>query len=349
MLVLEDVKARVGSFELSGIDLTVQKGRYLVLMGPTGSGKTTLLNTIAGLLRPLSGRITLDGQDITGLPPEKRPIGYVFQDNRLFPHLTVRENIAFGPRARGLRGHELAERVKWAMELVGVSELADKRPWQLSGGEAKKVALARALALKPRLLLLDEPLAHVDERAREDLMDMLRAIREELAPTVIHVTHDRLEALKLADELALMESGRIIQVGEASSVLRRPASRFVAEFLGYDNILRARCQRSNGLYELWIGDVRLLAVEGREGDVLACLRAEDILLSREPPKTSARNVLKGRVVELRPRGTLIEVRLRVSPELELVSVITPAARAELGVEEGSELYLAFKASSVRVI
>ena len=348
-MVVEGLRARVGSFELSDINLRVEEGGYLVLMGPTGSGKTTLLNVVAGLLRPLSGRIELDGRDITDLPPEERPIGYVFQDCRLFPHLTVRENIAFGPRARGLKGKELEERVEWALELVGAEGLADKKPHQLSGGEARKVALARALALRPRLLLLDEPLAHVDERTREELLDKLRRVREELKPTVMHVTHDRLEALKLADQLAIMSSGRLVQAGDVGSVLNKPVSSFAARFLGYENILRGRCRRVGAIYELEVGPIKLLAAEGREGDVLVCLRAEDIFLSREEPRTSARNVLKGRVVSLEPRGPLIGVRLEVSPGIELVSVITPAAREELGVEVGASVFLAFKASSLRVI
>ena len=349
MLVIEGLRARVGSFELSDIALKVKGGGYLVLMGPTGSGKTTLLNVIAGLLKPLSGRVELDGHDITGLPPEKRPIGYVFQDCRLFPHLTVRENVAFGPRARGIRGEELEERVRWALEVVGAEELADKRPGQLSGGEARKAALARALALKPRLLLLDEPLAHVDERTREELLDRLREIREELRPIVIHVTHNRLEALKLADQLALMSSGRLVQAGEVGSVLSKPVSSFAARFLGYENILRGICRREGGLFELEVGSVKLFAAEGREGEVLVCLRAEDIFLSREEPRTSARNVLKGRVVSLEPRGPLISVRLEVGPDIELTSVITPAAKEELGIDVGADVFLAFKASSVRVI
>jgi len=349
MLAIEGLKARVGSFELSDITFEVRKGGYLVLMGPTGSGKTTLLNVIAGLLKPLSGRITLDGQDITDIPPEKRSIGYVFQDCRLFPHLTVRENVAFGPRAKGIKGKELEKRVKWALELVGAEDLADKRPHQLSGGEARKTALARALALRPRLLLLDEPLAHVDERTRGELLDRLREVREELGPVVIHVSHNRLEALKLADQLALMNSGRLIQVGDVGSVLSKPVSHFAAEFLGYENILKGRCKRAGSLFEIEIGSVKLITAEGREGDVLACLRAEDIFLSREEPRTSARNVLKGRVISLEPRGPLISVRLEVGPGIELASVITPAAREELGIEVGASVFLAFKASSVRVI
>ena len=349
MLVVEELRARIGSFELSDISLEVPEEGYLVLMGPTGSGKTTLLNVIAGLLKPTRGRIELDGQDITALPPEERQIGYVFQDCRLFPHLTVWENVAFGPRARGVRGEELKERVRWALELVGAEELADKRPGELSGGEARKTALARALALMPRLLLLDEPLAHVDERTRGELLDKLEEVREELGPIVIHVTHDRLEALKLADQLALMDSGRLIQVGDVGSVLSKPVSHFAARFLGYENILRGRCKRAGALFEVEVGSVKLITAEGREGDVLACLRAEDIFLSREVPRTSARNVLKGRVISLEPRGTLINVRLEVGPGIELVSVITPASREELGIEVGASVFLAFKASSVKVI
>jgi len=349
VLALEGVRAKVGSFELSDVDLELGEGRYMVLMGPTGAGKTTLLNVVAGLLKPLSGRVLLNGRDITDLPPEKRPIGYVFQDNKLFPHLTAWENVAFGPKARRLRGRELKEAVRWALELVGAEHLADRRPHQLSGGEAKKIALARALALRPKLLLLDEPLAHIDERSREELLARLGELKEELGLTAIHVTHDRLEALKLADDLAFIDAGRLLQAGEVSEVLRKPSSELVARFLGYENVLRCRCRRAGDLYELNVGDLTFVAAEGREGDVLMCLRAEDIFLSREAPRTSARNVLKGHVVALEPAGPLIKVRADVGSGVELVSVITPASRAELSMEVGADIYLAFKASSVRVI
>jgi len=349
MLVLEDVGVRVGSFELSGVNLRVGRGRYLVLMGPTGSGKTTLLNVVAGLIKPSKGRVLLDGQDITDLPPEERPIGYVFQQGLLFPHLTVWGNVAFGPRARGLRGRELEERVEWALGLLGIDHLAGRRPDQLSGGEVKEVALARALALKPELLLLDEPLAHIDERSRGRLVIKLRKLHEELGITVIHVTHDRLEALKLADDLALMRDGRLIQAGEVDEVLSRPMDELAARFLGFENILRCYCKRVNGLYELQVGNLRFISAEGREGEAIMCLRAEDILVSLEEPRTSARNVLRGKVIAIEPRGPLLEVRVELEPRIQLVSVITPAAREELGIKVGSEVYLAFKASSIKVV
>jgi len=349
LLEVKGLRAKVGSFELGNIDLVIQEGRYMVLMGPTGSGKTTFLNAIAGLIRPLGGRVFLNGRDITGLPPEERPIGYVFQEPMLFPHLSVWENVAFGPRARGLRGPELIERVEWALEVVGIEHLAHRAPGQLSGGEAKEVALARALAIRPELLLLDEPLAHIDEASRNRLIEELRKVNRELGLTTIHVTHNRLEALKLADDLAIMSSGRLIQIGEAGELLGKPASEFVARFLGYKNILRCYCRRRGELYELDVNGLRLVSVEGREGEAIMCLRAEDILLSPERPRTSARNVLKGRVVALEPRGQVIEVSVDVGHGVELVAVITPISREELGIKPGSEVFLAFKASSVKVI
>ena len=349
MLEVRGLRARVGSFELKGVDLEVRDGRYMVLMGPNGAGKTTLLNAIAGLIRPLEGRVVLNGRDITRLPPEERRIGYVFQEPMLFPHMTVYENVAFGLRARGLRGRELEERVRWALELVGIKHLAPRRPGQLSGGEAKEVALARALAIGPELLLLDEPLAHVDEASRARLAEKLKDLHDQLGLTAIHVTHDRLEALKLADDLAIMDSGRLVQAGDAREMLGKPASEFVARFLGFRNILRCRCRKLNGLYELEVGGLRILSVEGREGDAIMCLRAEDILVSVERPVTSARNVLEGRVLSIEPRGPVFELRVEVGSGVELVSVITPVSKEELGIRIGSKVYLAFKASSVKVI
>ena len=221
------------------MDLAVEDGRYLVLLGPSGAGKSLVLEAVAGVRRPRAGEVRVAGADVTGLTPERRHVGLVFQDGLLFPHLTVAANIAYGMRRGDGRAPRDAE-VRSLAEAVGATELLARRPATLSGGERQRAALARALAARPRALLLDEPLSAVDPEAREALQEVLRSVCRERGLPVLHVTHDRDEAFALADEVAVMIAGRVHQTGRPLDVLRRPADAAVARFLGARNVLAAR-------------------------------------------------------------------------------------------------------------
>ena len=236
-------------FRLCDINLEIAAGEYFVVLGPTGAGKTVLLETIAGLHRPRRGRILLAGEDITHAPPERRGIGFVYQDYALFPHLSVAGNIAFGLRLRGMGRGEIEKRVAAIGRLLGIEHLLHRMPGTLSGGEAQRVALARALVIEPRLLLLDEPLSALDPETREGLQRELGRIHRELGTTTIHVTHDFEEAVALGDRIAVLREdrldeglreGRIVQVGRPEEIFRRPASEFVARFVGVRNIFRGQ-------------------------------------------------------------------------------------------------------------
>ncbi|MGC9400789.1 MAG: ABC transporter ATP-binding protein [Anaerolineae bacterium] len=260
---------------LCGVDFTVERGEIASLLGPSGSGKTTLLRIIAGLERAKGGRITLDGEDLSGVPTHRRGIVLMFQEYALFPHKTVAENVAFGLKYQGSRSHEaLQSRVASVLSLVGLEGFADRDVSELSGGERQRVALARSLAPEPRLLLLDEPLGALDRNLRERLMEELPAILREVGVTAITVTHDQEEAFALADRVILLHAGRVVQSGTPAEVYAAPASRWVARFLGLRNLLPARVlSQSPPRVETALGMLRLdddtaLPEPGAEGTLL---------------------------------------------------------------------------------
>jgi ABC-type Fe3+/spermidine/putrescine transport system ATPase subunit len=241
---LRGVEVVAGDFLVGPLDLNVASGEYAVLLGPSGAGKTLVLEALAGVRRLRAGRLLVDGEDVTGLPSERRRVGLVFQDGLLFPHLSVADNVAYGlhrgnGERRGWRRRPSAPRLAELAADAGISHLMERRPATLSGGERQRVALARALAARPRALLLDEPLSAVDVEAREELQDVLRQVSRKDGLTVLHVTHDRAEAFALADTCALLVDGTLRQTGRPKDVLRRPADEAVARFLGARNVLRA--------------------------------------------------------------------------------------------------------------
>ncbi|WP_214316582.1 ABC transporter ATP-binding protein [Nonomuraea sediminis] len=222
---------------LADVSLHVRAGEFMTLLGSSGSGKSTLLNVVAGFTEPTSGSVEVDGADITSAPPYRRDLGMVFQHYALFPHMSVFENVAFPLRRRRVRGKELAERVAAALDTVELGALRDRRPGQLSGGQQQRVALARAIVFQPRVLLMDEPLGALDKRLREQLQLEIKRLHRELGITFVFVTHDQEEALTMSDRIALLRDGRVVQVGTPADLYERPASRYVAEFLGESNLL----------------------------------------------------------------------------------------------------------------
>jgi len=232
------VTQKFGDFTaVDAIDLAIPEGRLTTLLGPSGCGKTTSLRMLAGYNTPTSGTIRIQGVDSTRLPPEKRGLGMVFQSYALFPHMTVAENVGYGLKLRRIPAAERARRVGETLGLVGLAHLAGSRPKKLSGGQQQRVALARAIAIRPRLLLLDEPLSNLDARLRVQMRTEIRRIQSETGLTVVLVTHDQDEALEMSDLMVLMRGGQIMQQGAPRDVFSRPVNRFVADFLGYENFL----------------------------------------------------------------------------------------------------------------
>ena len=283
ILQLRAVTKRFGAFvAVDELDLDVQPGEFLTLLGASGSGKTTTLRMIAGFEHPTSGEILMDGQPLTGLPPFKRDLNTVFQQYALFPHMSVRDNVGYGLRMRGITGAELTTRVTEALDLVQLGHLAQRAPRQLSGGQQQRVALARALVNRPRVLLLDEPLGALDLKLRKEMQLELRHLNRQLGITFVYVTHDQEEALTMSDRIALMHNGRIAQLDPPATMYAQPATRYVADFLGENNLLKATSARrvSDAAVDVTIGGVKVSAaasVKWREaGESWLAVRPEDV-------------------------------------------------------------------------
>jgi ABC-type Fe3+/spermidine/putrescine transport system ATPase subunit len=235
-LRLAGIEKRYGAtVAVAGVDLEVREGEFVTLLGPSGCGKTTTLGLIAGFFPPTQGEIYLKGRPVADLPPFRRDIGVVFQDYALFPHMTAGQNVAFGLKMRNLPRAEIGQRVREALELVQLAGLSERAPLQLSGGQRQRVALARALVIRPTVLLLDEPLSNLDLKLREEMRVEIAGLQRRLGITTVFVTHDQGEALVMSDRIAVMNAGRIEQVGQPSDIYERPATRFVAEFIGRMN------------------------------------------------------------------------------------------------------------------
>jgi len=347
MIEVKDLSVDLGGFLLRDITLDVKDGEYYMILGPTGAGKTVLLESIAGLYPIRRGQIWLNGREITNLEPEKRGIGMVYQDYVLFPHLLVKENIVFGLRLRRLPRHEIEATLDWLTELLGISHLLERKPDTLSGGESQKVALARALSVKPEALLLDEPLSALDPETREDIQHELRRVHERLGLTVIHVTHDFEEAVALGDRIAVIGEGRIMQVGTSEQVFRQPNSEFVARFAMSRNIFSGEVRDGDDeCAVIEVGEVGIAVATELRGRYHASIRPEDILLSPEPLKSSARNSLRGTISRVDDRGSTLLLTVSVPPEF--ICLVTRRSFEEMELSEGKEVYLTFKASAVHV-
>ncbi|NUQ91591.1 MAG: ATP-binding cassette domain-containing protein [Gemmatimonadaceae bacterium] len=340
MIELRDVTVRQGAFALDGATLAVGRGQYGVVLGAAGAGKTTLLEAVAGLRPLVRGTVLLDGDDVTALPPERRHVGMVYQRSLLFPHLDVRRNVAYGARGRS---------IDEAVERTGIAALLGRDVRTLSGGESQLVALARALASGPRVLLLDEPFAALDPPRRAAMRRTMRAWQRERGLTVLHVTHDVNEAALLADTLAVLDAGHVLQHGPATEVFSRPRSGRVAELVGAENVLAGIAStESDGMIVLRAGPLTIHATgERMEGPAHAVIGADEIVLSRSAPASSARNSFPARVIALGASGSLVRVELDVDGT-PLVAAVTRGAVRELALAAGAAIHVSFKATAVRI-
>ena len=313
-VVIEGVSKSFGDFEaLNNVSLEIKKGEFFSLLGPSGCGKTTLLRIIAGFEYPDKGKLTLDGEDVLSVPPNKRHTNTVFQNYALFPHLTVFENVAFSPRLKGVSGAEIKKMVDKYLQLVRLEGQAGKKPNQLSGGQKQRVAIARALINEPRVLLLDEPLSALDAKLRQHMLIELDRIHDEIGITFIYVTHDQQEALSVSDRLAVMNQGDILQIGTPYEIYESPATNFVAHFIGETNlfdgkVIKVEKMNFQGseeyMTELEIPELGILKVttvdDVREGQYVSfTIRPEKIVISKDKPATKREdiNLLQGIVDE----------------------------------------------------
>ncbi len=327
LLALEGVSKRFGAtLALDGLSLAMERGEFVALLGGSGSGKSTLLRVIAGFEAPEAGRVLLDGADQAGVPPQARPCAMVFQNYALFPHLSVFDNVAYGLRREGLPKLDIAARVGQALAMVGLEAMAGRRPHQLSGGQRQRVALVRALVKRPPLVLLDEPLGALDAGLREATGQELRALQRATGSAFVMVTHDQAEALALADRVAVLEAGRLVQCAPPQELYESPATRFVAGFLGGANVLEGVAGTDGLLHCPAAGcTLRLTTLVPPGSRAAVALRAERITLSAEgelPPENAATGVLRG--VTYQGAGWLCTVALAGGQTLR---VQVPADRA----------------------
>jgi molybdopterin-binding protein len=356
VISVQGLSARRGRFQIADVSFDLADGSYGVVIGPAGAGKTTLLEAIAGLIPPSAGRVVLDGTDVTSLPPESRRLAIVYQHAYLFPHLDVAANVAYGARDPKLAADFAAR--------FGVSSLGNRDVRGLSGGERQLVALARALASEPRVLLLDEPFAALDPRTRAEARRALKVAHAERNLTVLHVTHDFGEAGSLGDLAVLLDRGRVVQSGPPAQVFRKPVTPHAASFLGAENIFAGVARPIRDASPDWaeadartfeehavaldVGGLTIYAIgDALPGPANAVIRAEEVAISTETSSSSVRNQFRGRVSEIVPSGAVTRVTVDVSGT-PIVSAVTSRSVDELGLAPGRDVVVAFKATAVHL-
>ena len=343
------VQVELDSFTLDA-ELSIDAGRTVAVVGPNGAGKTTLLNALAGLRAISAGRIELDGtvfddpEQGVYVPPERRPVGVVFQDNLLFPHLTAVDNVAFGLRARGVRRTEARRDAASWLQRVGLDGREQARPKELSGGQAQRVALARALATQPAMLLLDEPLAALDANTRNEVRRDLRRHLATFPGVRLLITHDPVDAAVLADHVIVLDNGRVAQTGTPAEITRRPRTGWVAELAGTN--LFTGTASADGHVALEHGSVLVSADHLTPGPVFAVVHPRAVSVHRSRPEGSARNTWRGRVTAVEPVGD--RFRLQVDADPPVVAEVTSAAVHDIGLTDGVEVWVAVKATEIDV-
>ena len=344
MLELKNISIKLGAFKLTDINLKLDQGDYYVLLGKSGVGKTVLLEIIAGLIQPNSGKVILHNEDITHHKIQNRKVGIVFQDYSVFPHLTVKQNIAYP-----LKGKKRSKKVKEELiskyaELVNIEHLLNRNTTNLSGGELQRIALARMLVSQPECLLLDEPLASLDVQLKGDLRNLLRRINQS-GVTILHVTHDYEEAIALSNKVAVVHEGKIIQKGITKEVFTKPANEFVANFTGIKNFFYANFDgnkaKINNSLEVCVSNNKNLI----NGKII--IRGEEIIISNQKFETSAANNFKGTIKQIIPYLTNYEIIVNIG--LELSVVISEESLLKFNFKENNEVWISFKSNAIKII
>ena len=334
-----------GQAALSDIDLQVEQGEFIALLGPSGCGKTTLLRCIGGFLTPDGGSIRIAGDDVTRLPPYRRPLNTVFQNYALFPHMSVSDNVAYGPRRKGVTRHDALAQATEALGLVGLTGFSDRFPRQLSGGQQQRVALARAIVNRPKLLLLDEPLSALDLKLRKRVQIELKHLQEKLGIAFVFVTHDQEEAMTMADRVVVMSNGRIEQVGRGEDIYRAPATRSVADFIGEANLLPCAIM-PDGSLRTSIGSFLITPKRRPKGDnLVAVLRPEHVIVAPRGPLDGLSTV-PAVVEDVIHVGSHLIVHARAGDTL-ISSRVSGQLPAE--IVEGAHVHVGFRPDDIHLI
>lgn len=350
MLEISNISKSYPNFSLKNISFCIGDGDYFVLLGRSGSGKSTLLEIIAGNTLAEKGKVILNGRDITTEKIQKRNIAFVYQDQTLFPHLTIFENIAFALKKIMSGKNEIKKKVHELSETVGVEKLIARKPGTLSGGESQRVALARALATSPECLLLDEPLSNIDPQLRNELRAILRSINRQ-GRAILHVTHDYEEAISLASNIAIIENGTIAQTGTPSEIFQYPKSEFVAKFIGVKNFYRGELIPSDNDNILRTFRTAGITIQvsteekGRQGFVL--VPAENVVISGKYNENSSRNTFEGAILDIFPNRLGMEVVADAG--ITITSIVSREAVENLGLEKNMKIWVSFKATSAKFI
>lgn len=343
---MKNVSRQLGDFSIKNISLSVDDNEYFVILGPTGAGKTVVLEILSGMYKPDKGEVWINGRNVTFECPERRKIGFVYQDYMLFPNLDVRENIVFGLKLKKIHPKTIDQKLEKFTSMLNIEGLLNRHISTLSGGEQQRVALARALIAEPEVLLLDEPLSALDPRSKELFQQELKSIHKQVKTTTIHITHDFNEAFVLADRIGVMRCGELLEVGTPHEVFQKPNSHFVAEFVGMENIydgeivddIKGSCVR--------VGKACIRAVTGLRGRVRVAIRPEDIIITRERFASSARNMLDARIVKVMPQGAF--VKLILDAGITMAVLVTKQAVEEMDLGVGQSVLAVFKASAVHI-
>jgi len=354
MIELRHVTKRFGRFTaVDDVCLTVRAGEFITLLGPSGCGKTTLLRLLAGFETPDEGAILLDGMEVSHLPPYRRNVNQVFQSYALFPHLSVRENVGFGLRMKSVPAADAGPRIRDALAMVSLEELADRLPHQLSGGQRQRVALARAIVCRPKVLLLDEPLSALDAKLRHAMQLELKHLHRKLGLTFVFVTHDQEEALTMSDRIAIINRGRIEQLGDASEIYHKPRTPFAADFIGQANLLKvsvagrngttARVRLDNGL-ELTVASADL-PVDAKSA--LVSIRPEKICISKA--RMAAENVFAAHIEEEIFQGATDQLRLVTEQGTRLSALVANESAMQEAFHEGDRVWCGLHLDDVVIV
>lgn len=376
MVAFKNVDFSIGSFSMHDINFTIEKGEYFVILGPSGNGKTQLLKLLAGLNKVKGGEIWVDGERKDHLPPEDRGIGFVFQDHVLFPHMSVYDNIAFSLNLKKMDRTEIKTKVESMAETLGISFLLDRSPVNLSGGEKQRTALARAMVMGPKVLIMDEPYAALDRNLAERLTLEARELHDKLQQTTVHVTHNQEEAITLADRLCVLEAGKIKMIGTPDEVFRRPTSCFVAYFVCTENIYeKAVVENDDGAvltlnyagervfcnYKQTLSKISLhesdeagffhisRVFSGITGEISFCVRPECTLLHTTRPEEIKKNAFEGEVVSIYDRGLMYQSNVRINEHFTIINLTMRKRFMDMNVDKGSKVYVSFDERNVHII